>query len=333
MSDERDALYERVREALPSEEAETLKQLLYPASSQHVSQTGKHNINAQSGTIQHVGDRYGPTPEDIRAIVAELIGSNVIIRETTPVQQAGHHAREIPLPTLSVEPAMVKRLNSRLLTLEEISKSGYLAEPQGAEFSAIKEKLSSIESQNQELELISNDVDRILMQSIQSLTQRLQDLSKSQSDTLLEARSQTCIEQQIQILEDFQKELRAGTLVSRWLKREKGNLTSLLVNHVLETHPQIKSTSSERKLKLFSISVEQFIERLEYCLEWGRLDSLENPTTPIVLEDSAYAEAFEQLVKEFPEHLPKDGRSQLIEYVQHLKNNLESYQHIDIDNS
>lgn len=327
MSDERDALYERIRRTLPSEDAEALKQLLYPASSQHVSQTGQHNINTQSGTtIQHVGDRhyYGLTPEGIKAVFTKLVDSNVTLRATLSEEEANHSNQDIALPLLSAESALVEYLNSRLMTLDEISRSGHLPEHQQAEFNSIKVELSSFQEKNQELKLISSEIDRILRESIQSLSQKLQELSASQDESLLEARSQICIRDQIDILENFHKELQGGKVVSRWLTRERDSIRDSIVNHVLKTHPQIEATSSAHKMRMFVITIEQFIDRLDYCLQWGRLDGLRESVTPMVLESYAYIEALEKLKKELPNHLPEDGRSQLFEYVEYFQDSFKN---------
>jgi hypothetical protein len=72
LPDNLSAILERIRtRTSTADDLEFLEQVLNSNTLQNVSQAGKYNVNAGQGALS-VGDRYGPSVEDIRAIVQEL---------------------------------------------------------------------------------------------------------------------------------------------------------------------------------------------------------------------------------------------------------------------
>jgi HEAT repeat protein len=139
------------------------------------------------------------------------------------------------------------------------------------------------------------------------------------------------VSQEIDILNQFQIELEKGKVMARWLDQERSQLAQCLGQYALDAYPEIKATTSPRRLEAFYFSLEQFLENLGHCLTWGRNNSLDKPVTPVVLDDEIYTTAFEQLKSLIPDHLPDNGIEQLKEYIDYLVESLPNYRHISIE--
>lgn len=275
-------------------------------------------------------NRYGPTVEDIQAIVREIQSLQTQTYSTNTNQTVPVFESE-PL-FLSIEPQMVEVINSRLAVIEELKKAEQLSKSQQIEFDRLKGKIYSLREINRELEALSDSIDRMLQEAVASLTNKLRDLYNFQGESLLEARSQICLGEQIELLIQFQAQLGDGRIVARWLERQRSqHVAQNLGQYALEAHSDVKGSISQRRLEAFYFSIEQFLERLNHCLTWGRTNSLTNPVTPVVLDDEVYVVAFEHLKSLIPNHLPDDGIEQLKEYIDYLVQNLPNYRHISID--
>jgi molybdopterin converting factor small subunit len=182
------------------------------------------------------------------------------------------------------------------------------------------------------LEVLASNVDRMLQEAVRTLAAKLKELGGSQGDNLLEARSQICLREQIELLEQFQTELGDGKVVAHWLNRQRSqHLAQSIGQYALNAHPQILETASSRSLEAFYFSIEQFLEQLSHCLTWGRTNSIDNSTTPIVLADEIYVATFGHLRNIIPTHLPDSGIKQLEEFIDYLVQSLPNHRHLSID--
>ncbi|MBD2091405.1 hypothetical protein H6F67_16295 [Microcoleus sp. FACHB-1515] len=172
----------------------------------------------------------------------------------------------------------------------------------------------------------------MLQEAVRTLAAKLKELDSFQGENLLEARSQICLREQIELLEKFQTDLGDGKVVAHWLNRQRSQYFAQNIGqHALNLHPQIRETASPRSLEAFYFSIEQFLEQLSHCLTWGRTNSIDNSTTPIVLADEIYVAAFEHLKNMIPAHLPDSGIKQLEEFVDYLVQSLPKHRHLSID--
>jgi hypothetical protein len=237
-----------------------------------------------------------------------------------------------PLTILTVDTQFIGLINSHLATIEELQKNGQLSSKQQSQFNTLKGKVSSLKEINQELGAIVSNADQILQEAIIVLKEKLGNLDKAQGESLLDARSHACLNHQIELLEQFQFALLHGKVVARWLDHQLSqNLAQDLGIYALTKYPQIRETISSRRLEVFYFSISQFLETLSHCLTWGRTNALENPITPVVVDDEIYITAFEHLKSLIPSHLPVDGISQLTEYTDYLIINLPTYNHLIIE--
>lgn len=331
MSNALETLRAILLEKLPDEQVQALMSELTIAvgnGSVAISGSAAESVILTGSNNQVIRNGFGV--EEIRAIVQELQSHQTQSRPTDarPPDQTFENE---PL-VLIIEPAMVELINSRLAVIEELQKSGQLSSPQQVEFNSLRGKIYSFKEINQELELLANSFDRILKEAVISLTTKLRELDNSRGESLLEARSQVCLREQIELLTQFQTQLGDGKTVAYWLNRRRSqHLAQELGKRALDTHPKIKETVSSRRIEAFYFSIGQFLDQLSHCLTWGRANSLTNSGTPVVLDDKVYVTAFEYLKSLIPEHLPDAGIEQLKEYVDYLVKNLPNYRHLSID--
>jgi DNA-directed RNA polymerase specialized sigma24 family protein len=324
------AILERLKNnALTDADRAFLEQVVGNTTLQNVAQSGKYNVNFDQASSTQIGDRYGLSIEELRAIVREL---QTLQPQSNPT--GSKQPEQIPdneplaIPTISSQ--IVELINFRLAAIEELQKTGQLSSTQQTEFNDLKLKIHSVKEINQKLQAIANSVDRMLQEAVKTLAEKLRELDRSQEDRLLEASEHFCLKQQIELLEQFQADLSRGKFVARWLKSQQ-QLAQQLGQCALDAYPEIKATTSPRRLEAFYFSLEQFLERLGHCLTWGRTNSLEKPVTPVVLDDAVYVTAFEQLKTLIPDHLPDDGIEQLKEYIDYLVKRLPNYSHVFTD--
>ena len=298
---------------------------------QSVSQEGKFNTVIGEGTDVQVGHRYyGPTAADIRAIVQAALQVQSF---PTATELADPTLENFPLPTLIFEPQLADHINTRLAALDELRKLGHLPQQHLADFNQVKGKVMQLMEAQQELSLLAAKADILLQAGVDNLTAKLQALETSQDNSLLEARSQACLQEQIKLLQQFREELEDGKVVARWLDRKRANgLARILGQYTLDYYSDIQNSASQEKIDAFYFTLDQFLDNLSHCLIWGRKNSLENPVTPIVIEDELYIFALEYLgLNLLPANLPSHSVVQLRGYIAYLIERLPDYEHVDMD--
>jgi len=283
-------------------------------------------LTGNNNKVIHHGFRV----EDIQAIVRE-IHSLQSQPSLTNAKQPNQALENKPF-ALNIETQTVELINSRLAAIQELQKVGQFSSDQKVEFNKLKEKVYSLGEMSQELKLLADSVNRMLNSAVESLTAELSELDKSRGESFIEARSQVCLREQIELLKQFQAQLDEGKTVAHWLNRQRSqNLAQDLGQYALDAYPKIKETISPRRLEAFYFSLGQFLERLSHCLTWGRANSLTDPVTPVVVDDEVYATAFEHLKTLIPDRFSNDGIEQLKEYIDGLVQNLPTYRHLSID--
>ncbi|MEP0786237.1 GAF domain-containing protein [Trichocoleus sp. DQ-A1] len=190
---------------------------------------------------------------------------------------------------------------------------------------------SAEESKEALYEQASDEAYRRLQRVIQEIDAKLQELSASQQNHLIETITQIGMQEQLDALTQFQLELEQGKEVADWLEQHIDSLTQMIGQEALNAYPKIRDAATAKQIRIFYLSIRQFIERLIHCLKWGRTGSLETPETPVVLEEKLYKAAFEKLKTIQPERLPKEGIEQLEDYINYLLESLPTYQHLSLD--
>ncbi len=187
------------------------------------------------------------------------------------------------------------------------------------------------ESKEALYEQASAEAYRRLQRVIQEIDAKLQELSASQQNHLIETSTQIGMQEQLDALTQIQLELEQGREVADWLEQHIDSLTQMIGQEALNAYPKIRDAATAKQIRIFYLSITQFIERLIHCLKWGRNDILETPEMPVVLEKKLYEVAFEKLKTIQPEQLPKEGIKQLENYINYLLESLSTYQHLSLD--
>ncbi len=156
-------------------------------------------------------------------------------------------------------------------------------------------------------------------------------MSASQQNHLIETSTQIGMQEQLDALTQIQLELEQGREVADWLEQHIDSLTQMIGQEALNAYPKIRDAATAKQIRIFYLSITQFIERLIHCLKWGKNDILETPEMPVVLEKKLYEVAFEKLKTIQPEQLPKEGIKQLENYINYLLESLPTYQHLSLD--
>jgi hypothetical protein len=275
---------------------------------------------------------YGPSADDIRAIV-QALESNLTRAETSIDNQELTTSEEILLPIFSFEEGLSERINPCLTVLEELQKGGQLHEEQVARFNKIKQQILSKMEVLKELRAIENQVNVLLAEVVNTLTEKLQTLEGRQDNVMIEVVPRILLQEQIKLLQQFAQELEDGKVVARWLDRKRANgLARILGQYTLDYYSDIQNSASQEKIDAFYFTLDQFLDNLSHCLIWGRKNSLENPVTPVVIEDELYIFALEYLgLNLLPANLPSHSVVQLRGYIAYLIERLPDYEHVDID--
>lgn len=269
-----------------------------------------------------------PDIKSIRGIIRELSKLQDGIVDKEQIASSSLETSSV----LVLDPKIIEEINYRLSVIQELQKLHQFPKTLESNFNQLKNKVQTFQQIDQNLKNINFDADRILQEGMELLQTRLRELVTSREENLLEASSQACLKEQIEILMQFQEELRYGQIVARWLERQRSqNLAHSLGDYALAAYPQIRNNASPRRLEAFYFTIEQFLERLSHCLIWGRSNNLDNPSTPIVLSDEVYITTFEHLKNSIPAHLPTNGVEQLKEYIDYLIARLPEYRHLAID--
>lgn len=332
-----DALLQRFESSQATEaDRQLLRQLLLAngrgANEQAVLQLGKYGVNVGEGKDVHIGDRIiqEASPELIRAIVQELLTCQKQLN-TTAQEQTYSIASDEPVELIEIEPQIIQQINSRLASIKELQSAKHLTDSQKAELNELKTRVQSVKDVNQTLKDIASKADQLLQEAIKALAEKLKELNNSQSNSFLDINLSSCLDQQLDIVQEFRRELEAGKKVAEWLDEKRSHIAKLLGQHAMDVNPTLKNVASAKKIEGFYFTIEQFLECLSYCLLWGESSILEAPEIPKIFEDEAYIDAFNHLREIIPKRLPSSGIEQLNEYVDCLLENLPFCPNLHID--
>jgi hypothetical protein len=224
--------------------------------------TGNDNISGNNNQVI----KNGLSAEDLRLILQELKSfqtqGNSVQHDSQGSDQDAFNFNNEPL-ILVIDSEIVERINAHLAAIEELQKVGQLPDIQRVSFRQLKEEICSLQKLDKQLNNLADMASQILQDAIKSLEGELRELAASSEDILYDARSQICLQEQIDILIEFQRLLGEGKVVARWLERQRlQNLAEQLVQYALDNYPHIKETASPRRLEAFCFSIEQILERL-----------------------------------------------------------------------
>lgn len=303
------------------------------ASKQEVMQSGKFNTAISEGASVHIGDRYySSAAENIQTVIEALKANGIL----PTVEHTSKSTGDIHLASLSFDVQLADRLNTQLRTLEELHKAKQLSKEQYTEFNKLKDKISSMMEMQKELKVIEAEAKTLLEAAIENLTKKLCELQQDQAYQfdlgIKEAHYQECLHEQINLLQQFQDDLKKSEILSYWLDKERTNgLEKKLVEHSLNENPAIRHNLSAKKVKALYFTVEQILERLSHCLTWGRKNILDDSVSRLRIDDEIYISAFKYLGTIVPDRFHPDAVNQLQGYIDYLIKRLPEYEKFDVD--
>lgn len=301
---------------------------------QNVQQVGKYNNSlGKAENIEQIGDRYGFDAEDVASVLIQILQAlqpSQALTQSVKGTQSEVFWKNLTFDKQAVA-SFVEQINSRLTKLEEIHQVTQLSEQQRTEFNTLKSQARDLRDIDRKLEDIAEASRKLLQRAIQELAAKLKQLSALQQNHLIEASTQICIQEQLDALTQFQLELEQGKEVADWLDKRIASLTQTIGQEALNAYPKFRDAATAKQIRIFYLSIKQFIERLSQCLKLGNNDSLDTPITPVVLDEKLYEAAFENLKTLLPDRLPQEGIDQLEDYINYLLENLPTYQHLSHD--
>jgi len=310
-----------------------LSQLNTPQSplalEQPVQQLGKYNFSSeQANQIEHIGDQIGWGSDEVASFVIRLV--QALAPSSMKDQFMEESILDDSWEDLRIDTdalrQLIKQINSRLVNLQNIYKAVELPEKQRLEFNALKSSIYSLRNVERQLEDISRKSKLLLQQVIEELTTKLQEFDALQENHLANASERACTAEHLAALTHFQMELEQGQKLARWINQHQVKLVKQIGQHALDAYPEIKGTATDKQQKNFFLSIEQFLARVRRCLQSGKYDYLDMPSTPIILDRRLYIKAFNRLQELIPNHITAAGTQQLKEYVEYLVDNLPKYE-------
>jgi hypothetical protein len=304
---------------------------------QRIKQSGKYNVNLEELSGSQIGDRIihqGLSIEEVTQLLLEILPLfNAIEPKAQPVDTASNpqsRPQNDRLERLTFDAHLVESVNSRLAAVERINQAIQIPDDQQNAFNNLKANVQSLNKINRELEELAKNSEQLLQEAIDSLDTKLREANSTDQESHLNAIVRSCLKQHVKILQQFRQELGQGKQVARWLDQHRSNIAERLGTHALGIYPQNGLT--EKQVGDFYFTLEQFLERLSHCLQWGRFTTLDAPNTPKVLDNDLYLTAFHYLRDVIiPEHLPQEGVEQLNEYIDYLLKRLPTYRRIHMD--
>jgi len=320
-------------QALTESERRKLDEILGNNLVQRIKQSGKYNVNLEELSGAQIGDRIIHQGISFEELMQLLLGILPFLHSSESRSQPANtvfRSQNGRLEKLTFDARLAESVNSRLAAVERIDQTIQLPEDQQNAFGILKTNVQSFKNVNRELEELAENSEQLLQEAIASLAVKLRETNSTVQDSHLNELVRSCLDQQVKILQQFQQELGQGKQVARWLNQQRSNLAERLGAHALSTHPQNGLT--EKQVGDFYLTLEQFLERLSHCLEWGRYTTLDTPNTPKILDDEIYLIAFSYLKETMiPDHLPQEGVEQLNEYVDYLVKRLPTYRRVAMD--
>lgn len=298
---------------------------------QAIQQHGKYNFSSETASqIKHFGDQIGWKSEEVTSFVIRLfqalapanVGERAL--DNVPLDDSWENLK-LDVESLS---QLAEQINSRLTSLQNIHRTVELPEEQRLEFNNLKSSLYSLRDIDRQLEDLSRRSKSLLQQAIEELTLKLHEFDALQQNHLVSVRKRACTAEHLAALTQFQAELRQGQKLAKWINQRQAVLSQQIGQHALDAYPNIRDAASEKQKKLYFLSIKQYLARICRCLQSGKYDYLDMPSTPVILDEKLYIKAFNFLQELIPNHVTVAGAEQLKEYVEYMVDNLSKYRHL-----
>jgi hypothetical protein len=200
----------------------------------------------------------------------------------------------IDLRSKSMEDMLAVDINSISLislcldTAEKRENAGKLSPEHQATINILKKKVQPLITINEQLSEMADQAQALLRETTQILEAEIEELRSQGSDNLLQVEQLKAdkaeleekmkpLEKQLQILKELEQDLIAGKDAAKWLEKNKLALAKRAGKFVLDEDKNLRTTFSANQIDDFEWEIEKYIERISWCLTWGKYDIIEEP--------------------------------------------------------
>jgi TolA-binding protein len=170
-------------------------------------------------------------------------------------------------------------------TAKKIQNAGKLSEEHQFTINILKNKVSSWIIPNEHLSEMAIQAQAFLRETRQILESEIEELSSQGSNNLLQIEQLKVeleqkikpLEEQIQVFRQFEQDLKAGQDAAKWLDKNRAALAKRAGNVALDEYQEIKTDFSPDEIDDFYWEIEKYLERISWCLTWGKYDLIEEP--------------------------------------------------------
>jgi hypothetical protein len=290
---------------------------------QAIRALNKYNVSVGQGNHIHIGDsiHYGWSNDAIKALVHEILKA----KETEASRVFRGLARK-PLEKLEVDAALVERINATLQSIKNLDDDEHLSEDQKGTFDILKEEVRSLNNTRQTLTDIANSAQLLLEGAKRSLKAKIESLIGEGYQLVDSPISDSieCMSQYLKILEQLKMDLEEGREAADWLNENRKRLAKQFGRKALCSFPKIQANASDEEVSFFCFTLNQFLEQIAHCLQWGRYNILNSPDIPLVFDSKVYIKALEIIQKDVPPHLTEEARQQVQDCINYLIERLPS---------
>jgi TolA-binding protein len=170
-------------------------------------------------------------------------------------------------------------------TAKKIQNAGKLSEEHRVTINILKNKVQSWITLNEQLSEMAIQAQAFIRETRQSLEAEIEELRSQGSNNLLQIEQLKAeleqkikpIEEQLQVLRQFEQNLKAGQDAAKWLDKNQAALAKRAGNVVLDEYKELKTAFSPDQIDDFYWEIEKYLERISWCLTWGKYDLIEEP--------------------------------------------------------
>jgi Effector-associated domain 10 len=268
------------------QDIEDIRQLLLIADKEFISNLSKYNVQIGQGREVHIGDKITiECNEDILRALASIISPI----GSTPVNNNDDTSDH--LDAIKIDSNLINKVNQRLQLLESVYGRAELSDTQKYQLKNIQTQVRVVNELSERISTLSNEVERLLQNVRNNLTDELQRLKNQPSNPIFDRNNS-----KIELLETFITALDADRQAAKWVILTTLQLKQTGIKKALDEFPEIRDNATAKQLNDLDFSVGQYLEQISHALELGDFSIFDNSEIPLVLPSKfLYMNIFEQI--------------------------------------
>nr|WP_263013075.1 hypothetical protein [Ancylothrix sp. D3o] len=217
-----------------------------------------------------------------------------------------------------------------LNTAEKRQNAGKLSDEHRATINILKNKVQPLIILSEQLSEMAAQAQAFLTETRQILEAEIKELRCSQgSNNLLPIEQLKAdkaeleqkikpLEEQLQVLKQFEQDLKAGKEAAQWLDKNRVALAQRAGNAALDEYKELKTAFSTDQIDDFYWEIEKYLEQISWCLTWGKYDLIEEPkfqTLPVYAYTMSFSYIKDQRI---PDSLSSQAATELKACITYL---------------